>query len=205
LTIGSSGAEAFCPSSQTRAQLLRHVVILGRRTIRWLLSPRSISAPTVRPTLVFLHRRFIRRYTDALVPPVITVRRRFSSLTLTRAARAHPHRPPPVHLPSPPPTTIRVRKPPRRPSAVPRARRRLPRLYTASKSACARCRHPPRVWPPPWIPTKRRHLGSPALTGECARLQTSSTAVHCCPFLRCGEAFTGFPLPLHLGLLLHCL
>jgi hypothetical protein len=137
LTIGSSGAEDFCPSSQTRAQLLRRVVILGHRTIRWLLSPRSISAPTVRPTLVFLHRWFIRRYTDALVPPVITVRRRFSSLTLTRAARAHPRRLPPVCRPSPPPATICVRKPPRRPSAVPRARRRPPRLYTTSKSARA--------------------------------------------------------------------
>jgi hypothetical protein len=109
----------FCPSSQTRAQLLRRVVILGRRTIRWLLSPRSISAPTVRPTLVFLHCRFIRCYTDALVPPVITVRRRFSSLTLTHTARALPRRPPPVCRPSPPPATIRMRKPPRRPSTVP--------------------------------------------------------------------------------------
>jgi hypothetical protein len=87
LTIGSSGAEDFFPSSQTRAQLLRRVVILGRRTIRWLLSPRSISAPTIRPTLVFLHRRIIRRYTDALVPPVITVRRDSpKSLTLIPAA-----------------------------------------------------------------------------------------------------------------------
>jgi hypothetical protein len=35
--------------------------------------PRSLVAPTVRPTLSFFHRQFIRRYTDALVPPVITV------------------------------------------------------------------------------------------------------------------------------------
>jgi hypothetical protein len=47
-------------------------------------SPRSGSAPTIRPTLVFLHRRFIRCYTNALVPPVITVRRDSTqSLTLT--------------------------------------------------------------------------------------------------------------------------
>jgi hypothetical protein len=37
--------------------------------------PRSLVASMVRPTLSFFHRRFIRRYTDALVPPVIMVRR----------------------------------------------------------------------------------------------------------------------------------
>jgi hypothetical protein len=78
-----------------------------------------IFAPSVHLTLVFLHRRFIRRYTDALVPPVITVRRRLSSLTLTRAARAFPRHPPPVRRPSPPPATIRARKLLCRPSAAP--------------------------------------------------------------------------------------
>jgi hypothetical protein len=92
LTIGSSGAEEICPSSQTRAQLLRRVVISGRRTIRRPLSPKRRSAPTVRPTLVFLHRRFIRRYTKAWVPPVITVRRRLLPLTLTGIARTRRRR-----------------------------------------------------------------------------------------------------------------
>jgi hypothetical protein len=78
LTIGSSGAEEISPSSQTRAQLLRRVVISGRRTIRWLTSLRNSVAPTVRPTPLFLYRRFIRRYTKAWVLPFITVWHRLS-------------------------------------------------------------------------------------------------------------------------------
>jgi hypothetical protein len=73
LTIGSSGAEEIFLSSQTRAQLLRRVKSIGRRTIRWLVSPRSRSAPTVRPTILFFNCRFIRRYTGAWVLPVISV------------------------------------------------------------------------------------------------------------------------------------
>jgi hypothetical protein len=38
-----------------------------------LVSPRSRCAPTVRPTLLFFNRRFIRRYTGAWVLPVISV------------------------------------------------------------------------------------------------------------------------------------
>jgi hypothetical protein len=73
LTIGSSGAEEIFLSSQTRAQLLQRVKSIGRRTIRWLVSPKSRSAPTVRPTLLFFNRRFIRRYTGVWVLPVISV------------------------------------------------------------------------------------------------------------------------------------
>jgi hypothetical protein len=72
-TIGSSGAEEIFLSSQTHVQLLRRVIKIGRRTIRCLVSPRSSVAPTVRPTLLFFHRRFIRCYTGAWVLPVISV------------------------------------------------------------------------------------------------------------------------------------
>jgi hypothetical protein len=44
----------------------------GRRIIRWLVSPRSRTAPTVRPMLSIFYRRFIRRYSKAWVPSVIT-------------------------------------------------------------------------------------------------------------------------------------
>jgi hypothetical protein len=135
LTIGSSGAEGICPSSQTHAQLLRRVVILGRRTIRWLLSPRSISAPTVRPTLVFLHRRFIRRNTDTLVPPVITVRRdssRSQTLITRRRARAVRRRPARLRRPTRKLARLCIL---RRPSAAPRAHHRPPRLSAAHNRA----------------------------------------------------------------------
>jgi hypothetical protein len=96
LTIGSSSAEEICPFSQTRAQLLRRVEISGRRAIRCPLSPKSRSALTVRPTLIFFDRRFIRRYTKAWVPPVITVWRRFLLPTLLHFA------PPPSSARRPP-------------------------------------------------------------------------------------------------------
>jgi hypothetical protein len=104
----------FLPSSQTRAQLLRRVKNTVRRTIRCLVSPRSSVAPTVRPTLVFctvsssdapLKRGSYLSYPSA-APPTI--------LTLTRAARSCPRRPPPVRRPSPSPATIRASVPLRR-------------------------------------------------------------------------------------------
>jgi hypothetical protein len=109
LTIGSSGAEEICLSSQTRAQLLRHVKSIGRRTIRWLVSLRSSVAPTVRPTHVFLHRRFIRRYTDALVPPVISLSGFSLELILIKSLPPRPHRSPPPR--SPPATFTRTLAP----------------------------------------------------------------------------------------------
>jgi hypothetical protein len=145
LTIGSSGAEGFCPSSQTHAQLLRRVVISGRRTIRWLLSPRSISAPTVRPMLVFLHRQFIRRFTDALVPPVITVRRDSSQSNPNSSS----HRPAPdaaaFVLTSSEISRARAS------SAVLRARRRLLALAAGRRAS------PPR--PNPHARAADTHLG----------------------------------------------
>jgi hypothetical protein len=99
LTIDSSGAEEICLSSQTRAQLLRRVKNIGRWTLRWLVSLRSSVAPTVRPMLVFLHSRFIRRYTDALVPPVILFGGFSLKLTLTEARhRTHAVRRRPARL-----------------------------------------------------------------------------------------------------------
>jgi hypothetical protein len=86
-TNGSSGAEGIFKISQTNAQLLRRVHFAGRRIIRWWVSPRSRTAPTVRPMLVFLHCRFIRRYSEAWVPSVITAGGREGLiLTLTFAA-----------------------------------------------------------------------------------------------------------------------
>jgi hypothetical protein len=151
--------------------------------------------------LIFFDRRFIRRYTKEWVPPVITIRRWFLLLTLIHSARRR-QRPSAAFALATGDSWRRARAAcSAEPPSIPRARRRPPRLSTALIRA-RRCRHPPRVWPPPRFPTKRRHLGSPAFTGGCARLQSSSTAVHRRPFLRCGEAFTVSPLPLQLGL--HC-
>jgi hypothetical protein len=72
-SVRSSSAKEIFIFSQTHAQLLRHVIKSGRRIIWWWVSPRSSVAPMVRPTPLIFHRRFIRRYTDALVPPVISV------------------------------------------------------------------------------------------------------------------------------------
>jgi hypothetical protein len=86
---GSSGAEEKFIFSQTCAQLLRRVLKLGRRTMRCPLSPRSLVAPTVRPTLVFLSRRFIRSYTKVWVLPIITVGSRPLLPTLIISTRRH--------------------------------------------------------------------------------------------------------------------
>jgi hypothetical protein len=71
-TSGSSCAEGIFKFSQTRAQLLRHVLFAGRWIIRWLVSPRSRTALTVRPMLSIFYRRFIRRYSKVWLPSVIT-------------------------------------------------------------------------------------------------------------------------------------
>jgi hypothetical protein len=76
-TVGSSSAEEIFPSSQIRAQLLRRVLKIGRRTIRCPISPRSSVALMVRPTLLVFYRRFIRRSTEAWVLLVISVGGRF--------------------------------------------------------------------------------------------------------------------------------
>jgi hypothetical protein len=195
LTIGSSDAEEIFSSSQTCAQLLRRVVISGCRTIRCPLSPKSRSAPTVRLSLVFLHRRFIRRYTDVLVPPVITVRRDSSqSLTLT----LHRRRPTPdaaafvltsgdsfdARVLSYPPNLhqsfVLVAGRPGHPSELILHRRRRRTLAS--------------VCPPPRIPAVRLRLGSPASSRRSARISPSSAAARRHPISHCGE---GFALSLH--------
>jgi hypothetical protein len=169
LTIGSFGAEEICPSSQTCAQLLRRVIKVGRRTIRCLVSHRSSVAPTVRPTLIFFDRRFIRRYTKAWVPPVIKVRRRFLLLTLIHFARRH-QRPSAAFALAAGDSWRRTRAAcSAEPPSIPPTRRWPPRLSTALIHVRHR-HHPPRVWLPPRFPAKRRHLGSPAFTAGCARL-----------------------------------
>jgi hypothetical protein len=117
-----------------------------------------------------LHRRFIRRFTDALVPPVITVRRH-DSLSNPNAPDAAA-----LVLSSGEPARARVPPQPAGPLSRPRARRRPPRLSTAPNSRARHRRHLPRVWPPPRNPAMRRHSSSPATTGGCARLVSSSAA-----------------------------
>jgi hypothetical protein len=91
-TISSSGAEEIFLSPQTRVQLLRRVIKTGRRTIRCLVSPRSSVAPTVRPTLLFFHRRFTRRPTEAWVLLVIFVGVCFVSIpNFSRPPRPRPY------------------------------------------------------------------------------------------------------------------
>jgi hypothetical protein len=132
LTIGSSGAEEICPSSQTRAQLLRRVIKIGRRTIRCLVSHGSSVAPTVRPTLQFFDRQFIRRCSEAWVLPVIFV----GGYSLD----SNPNRP--VAAPAPVRRCPARLRPPsacacalRQPSAAPRVRHRPPHLATALNRA----------------------------------------------------------------------
>jgi hypothetical protein len=97
-TIGSSGVEEIFLSSQTRAQLLRRVIKIGRQTIRCVVSPRSSVAPMIRPTLLFFHRRFIRRSTEAWVLLVISVGGRFDSNPNSRPPRPRPYAAPHLRL-----------------------------------------------------------------------------------------------------------
>jgi hypothetical protein len=204
-TIGSFGAEEIFKFSQTRAQLLRLVVKSGRRTIRCPLSPRSRSAPTVRPTLVFLHRRFIRHYTDALVPTVITVRRDSNHSNPNRSRPlpsklvhrhplclwrflSHTCAPRAIRRPS---AVLRAR---RRPSAVLRARRRPSAPPTLVDSARARQGRPPRVSAVRRFPAVRRRGASPACSEGCARTNYSHHSYSSSPFLCSGEEFPKIPL-----------
>jgi hypothetical protein len=160
LTISSSGAEEICLSSQTHAQLLRRVKNIGRRTIRWLVSLRSSVAPTVRPTLVFLHSRFIRRYTNALVPPVISFGGFSLKLTLTEARRRartvccrpaclrRPSRecacpvPPPPAPPCPPPAAAPLHRVESRALRLPRLGFHLIHRHPRPCAAAVACRRP---------------------------------------------------------------
>jgi hypothetical protein len=138
----------------------------------------------VQPTLLFFHRRFIRRYSEVWVLPVIFVGGYsiHSNPNLGRR-RAHAVRCRPARLRRP----LRERARPcllRRP---PRAHRRPPRLSIASNRAHAQARTPARVSPPPPFPAVRRRGCSPASQRRSARLKSSSTAIHRRPSLRCGE------------------
>jgi hypothetical protein len=101
-----------------------------------------------------LHRRFDRRFYFSTVGSSDAILKRGSYLSYPTTAF---HSILTLTASSPP----RPRSPPPRP----RARRRPPLHLHRPNSRARRRRHPPRVWPPPRIPAKRRHLGSPALTG----------------------------------------
>jgi hypothetical protein len=127
-TIGSSGAEEIFLSSQTRAQLLRHVIKTGRQTIRCLVLPQSSVAPT-------LDRRFFFFTIGSSDAPL----KRGSYLSSPLAAasnsnnnslgrRAHARTPPS----SPPPTILLVYTCLRLLRRPTRARRRPPRRSPAS-------------------------------------------------------------------------
>jgi hypothetical protein len=196
LTIGSSGAEEICLSSQTRTQLLRRVKSIGRRTIRWLVSLKSRSAPTVRPTLLFFNRQFIRRYTGAWVLPVISVGGlsiRIKPYSVRRRARAVRRRP------------ARLCRPSRERARLCLLHRPLRARRASPPCSIARAPPPPphpiaRVWAAPRFPVVRCRGCSPASQRRSARLKSSSTAIHHRPFLRCGEDFTDFP-PFHCTVL----
>jgi hypothetical protein len=142
--------------------------------------------------LIF-HHRFIRRYTDALVPPVITVRR---------------HDYPLVYSALPPFTVRRLRLRLRRHSRV-RARaaplRRSfaahPRSPTVARVAppCqsrARAAFDPRVWvTAPPIPAWRHRGSTPAVLKGCARANPLSTAD---PRRRFLAVVSKLPIPLLL-------
>jgi hypothetical protein len=145
-TIGSSGAEEIFSFPQTRAQLLQRVIESGRRIIQCPISPRSSVAPTVRPTPLTFHRRFIRRYSEAWVLPVITADSFSIRLTLTRC-RPHPCAVLPLasgDLPTSRAPCAALRRSsathPRSPSVA--------RAAPLVVSTRARRHHPPRVWPP---------------------------------------------------------
>jgi hypothetical protein len=163
-TIGSSGAEGILKNSQTHAQLLRRVIFPGRQTIRWWVSPRSRVAPTVRPALSYFHRRFIRRYSEAWFPSVITVRQGFPLTSNPNpscaAARAVITRTPPScstpATPSRTSTCGTLRRPPPSPSAICAA---LLEDFTHAQGITQLGFGPP----PPPIPANLRLRGSQAV------------------------------------------
>jgi hypothetical protein len=98
------------PSSQTRAQLLRRIIKIGRRTIRCLVSHWSSVAPTVRPMPLFslssvdptLYKSMgPTRHNDSAPPPTSNP----NPLRTAAVHRAPSPSPPPAksHAPVPPP------------------------------------------------------------------------------------------------------
>jgi hypothetical protein len=136
LTIGSSGAEDICLSSQTRAQLLRRVIKIGRRTIQCLVSHWRSVAPMVRPTLLF----FRPSVHPTLYKSVGPTRHNGSAPSLSSNPNPTlPRTRSPPFLPERCPARLR---PPsacacalRQPSAAPRVRHRPPHLATALNRA----------------------------------------------------------------------
>jgi hypothetical protein len=130
-----------------------------------LVSPRSKTAPTVRPTLVFLHRRFILCYSEAWVPSAITVGGRLSE--------SNHHRPAPVRR-----RLARLRR-------LLRVVRALHPLHALRRPSVLAADHPRRPSsgiraharePPDLGFGRRRHQGSSAVIQGCARTTLPSTA-----------------------------
>jgi hypothetical protein len=131
----------------------------------------------VRPTLAFSCRRFIRRYTDALVPPVISVRH---GISFIQTLIIPPPRPPPVrrlacHFRQPLRTSASPRSSAVPPHPPPAARAAPPCLSYANASP----RPAARVSAAGRIPAKRRRGGLLASISGCARIFSDSTATRC--------------------------
>jgi hypothetical protein len=163
---------------------------------------KSVGAPTVRLTLLFFDRRFIRRYTKAWVLPVITVRRRLSFLTLILFARAVVHR---ASSPSLPPAKSREPVPPPQPSVPAAGSSRSPPAAAPLPRVQSHVHRPPRdlgfrrcrgFWPGAAVQARRRP------SRGCTWVAPFATADTRCPSSRCGTDSSSPPLSLHCFTLL---